>query len=494
MANDELVLLSKVLEEQDIRPLTDANITLNHFQTEDGQLIYRRITRYYKMPKTAGLVPSREYIEKNFPTVTLPKPPKKTTLKALVEEFLQTYLRSELQLMADRIVESLASSDNPDTTLDEVGEKYLELSAKRRISEDQIVADIAKNIKERYDSAAAGGLTGIPYPWDHFNLESTGFNNGEFVLLYGRPKSMKTWILLVCACHAYDFANRRVLICTREMKPEEIADRCICLLIEAPYRAFKRKTLDQIPVPEGGTMYDRFARYLDTMKIDENTCRIEMGRDKSLIITSDRADPNGGGVSGLRQKIRDHRPDALYVDGLYLMRHEGRRSPKWNDQTAIAQDIRDLALDENLPIMGTNQANRDSEDRGGKSASNISYADAYGQSCTTAIEIMKKTTPDPEVNELALAITVAREMNITGFAINGNPATDFGCLMTKQRNLEGNVVVDEDGNPVLTPLIFQEYSDLKNFFKEEEERPRTKSKMADHAREAWRELKGRKSS
>jgi hypothetical protein len=240
-------------------------------------------------------------------------------------------------------------------------------------------------------------------------------------------------------------------------------------------------------------MYDRFVGYLATMQIDEQTRRIESGHGASLIITSDRADPNGGGVSGLRQKVRDHRPDALYVDAMYLLRNDQsrQRSAKWNDQTAIAQDVRDLALDENIPVVGTNQANRGSEEKSGKTAANISYADAYGQSCTTAIEILKKTTPDPEVNELALSITVAREMNMTGFAIHGNPATDFDCLMTKTRDAEGAVVMD-GGQPVMTPVIFQEYADLKGFFKEPDEKPpRTKAQNADMARKAWDEAKRR---
>jgi len=405
----------------------------------------------------------------------------------LVEEFLQAHIREELRILADNITDALTSSDNPDNILMMVREKSEELSAKRRIVEDQIVSEVAENIRERYDSVAAGGVLGIPYPWEHFNEASRGLNRGDFVVFYGRPKAMKTWVLLVCACHAYDAANRRLLICTREMKPEEVADRCICLLIGAPYEAFRRGRLDQILVPEGGTMYDRFCGYLNTMKVDEQTRRIESGHGASLIITSDRADPNGGGISGLRQKVRDHRPDALYVDAMYLMRNDQsrQRSAKWNDQTTIAQDLRDLALDENIPVVGTNQANRGSEEKAGKTAANISYADAYGQSCTTAIEILKKTTPDSEVNELALSITVAREMNMTGFAIHGNPATNFGCLMTKLRD-ESGVVNGPDGTPILVPVIFQEYIDLKNFFKEpDEESAQTKSKKADESRRAW---------
>jgi len=277
------------------------------------------------------------------------------------------------------------------------------------------------------------------------------------------------------------------------MKPEQIMDRCICLLIGAPYSAFKLGTLHDIPCPEGGTMEDRFYTLLDCMEQDENVCTLETGHGKSLIITSDRADPDGGGVMGLYQKVTDHNPDLVCVDAMYLMKDDraNKRSVKWDSQAAISQDIKDIiALGLNKPVIGTNQAKRESEERAGKSVSNISFSDSYGMDCDMAMEIIKKSTPDKEVNELALSITAAREVNLTGFAIHGNAATDFQQLMTRGRHPDSSLMVDENGQPIMVPVVFQEYKDLRNFFKEEAERDQrshTPEENAMAARAAFEE-------
>jgi hypothetical protein len=402
------------------------------------------------------------------------------------------HLYNELTGMADFISEN--SSSDPDLVLKTMGEKWSALTKQRRTSEDRVLSASVEALAESYRQREENtGYKGIPYPWDVLNYETGGMLESEFVVFYGRPKSMKTWVLLSCACNAYDRGSRRVLVCTREMTPMQILERCICILVGAPYSAFRHGTLKDIPVPEGGTMRDRFYGLLDTVVKDEEVCTLETGHSKGLIITSDRADPEGGGVMGLRQKVEDHKPDLLCVDAMYLLKDEGegRQSFKWDKQAAISRDLKDLALDFCIPVLGTNQAKRDSEERPGRSVANVAFSDSYGQMCDLAIEILKKSTRDKEVNELAMAITAAREINMTGFAIHGNAATDFGQLMTKKRDDTG-VVIMEDGEPVMEPVIFQEPIDVKDFFKDDnvETNPQSKAVQDKLAREAWQKVKG----
>jgi len=468
MISTELRLVSKILDEGDLRPILDAKITLESFHTPGAKLIFRRIMNYYHGRATNGEVPTRAFIEKEFPKEPL-APKDRVSLKALVEEFMTDYVRGELSAIANYIYDN---EDKPDAVLKTMGERYMELAKRRRISEDHILSNSVESIRARYESYKnRTGYVGIPYPWEVLNEETGGILNSEFVVLYGRPKSMKTWVLLSCACHAYDFASRKVLICTREMRPDQIMDRCVCILIGAPYTAWKKGLLHTIQTPEGCTMQDRFDDLMSNMQTDEETCRLETGHGKSLIITSDRADPDGGGVTGLRQKVEDFKPELLCVDAMYLMKddRENRRSVKWYNQSAISQDMKDLALDKNIPIIGTNQAKRESEEKAGKAVSNIAFSDSYGMDCDLAIEIIKKSTRDKEVNELALSITAAREINMTGFAIHGNAATTFGSLMMKRRDPTGQVMLDKAGNPALTPVVFDDYQGLRDFFKDSQD-------------------------
>jgi len=489
-ASVEIRLLSKVLEVGDLRPLIDKKITVSHFQGDGAKGIFKRILSFYNSRETNGEVPSLALIERDFPKEDFPRK-ERSTVQSLVEEFLSGYVTTQINVLAGELGDM---ADKPDEAIKYLGKRYAELAKHRRVSEDYELSASVDQVRQAYEAYRDNdGYLGIPYPWEVLNYETGGMLDGEFVILYGRPKSMKTWLLLACACHAYDRASRRVLICTREMTPQQIMNRCICILIRCPYTAFKHGSMKSIPVPEGGTMEDRFYSYLDTMKTDEGICAIETGKNKGLIVTSDRADPDGGGVMGLREKVKDHRPDNLYVDAMYLMKddRENKRSIKWGNQTAISQDIKDLALDFNIPVMGTNQANRDSEDSEGKSVRNIAFSDSFGMDCDLAIEIIKRSTPDKEVNELALAITASREINMTGFPVHGNAASDFGSILTQKMDADGVVVLDRKGNPVLQPVIFSDYGEMREFFKDqkEEKEPTTRAAHANLARKAWEGLK-----
>jgi len=281
--------------------------------------------------------------------------------------------------------------------------------------------------------------------------------------------SLKTYLALYVATYAYDFASCNILIYTREMSPEQMLVRSVCFLIGAPYTAWKRGILHEIPHPHGGNMDDHFHATMDTMYADEKTCSLETGRNKKLIITSDREDRKyGGAVGGLQRKMEDFHPDLTVVDAVYLMKNDrdgvGTRSVKWGDQSAISQDLKDLAQDTKRVILATLQANRASEkpDQRGQSTTNLAYSDSYAQDTDLAIEIIKRKVNN-EHNELALAITASRETNIAGFAIHGDPCNDFTMLEREVCDDMG-VMKNPDGTKVIQSVVFQDPRDIKQFF------------------------------
>jgi hypothetical protein len=491
-AHEELRLVTKIIDSGDLRPVLEANVSPDQFSNEHALGIFNRIMKDWRRWRGGkASIPTREIIARDFPTVDLPKEEDRQSLKVVLDDFLNYTLVSGLEEMADFIIDW---RENPEEVLAGLTTRMRKLTRMKRTGQDVVLSSAMKEIIDRYESNRdIDGVKGIPYPWEVLNHATQGMLPGEFILFYGRPKSMKTWVLLSLATFAYDYASRRVLVYTREMTPQQMMDRCICLLIGAPYSAYKEGRLADIPVPEGGTMEDRFYALVETMESDEQTCALETGFNKSLIITSDRDDPKGGGVEGLRRKVEDHKPDLICADALYLMRNdrENKRSVKWDQQAAITQDLKDLALDTNKPLIGTTQAKRDSEDKKGQAVSNIAFADSYGMDCDLAVEIIKKKITDEE-NELALAITGAREVNLSGFAIHGNAATTFGPIYEKFRDEAGVVQLDGDGNPLVVPVVFSDYKDIKDFLKQgedDERKPKdvkTKAQFSKLAADAFK--------
>jgi replicative DNA helicase len=465
-ANEELRLISKIVDSGDLKEVLDAGVTIDHFRVRECRILFKAILDYYHGVETKGYVPTRDYMEARHGDIPL-APPDRLGIGPVLAEFRDIYVRGELENLSLFIADHLRE---PDKALTHLHQKVRDLSRGRRTIKDVVVADAVADALLRYESSRNTAIHGIPYPWAVLNHETRGLNNGEFIVLYGRPKSLKTWVLLKIATHAYERAACRVLIYTREMTTAQMVDRCLCLLIGAPYSALKQGTLDQIPVPEGGTMEDRLRALIEVIHQDEQVASINFGKDKSLIITSDRDDPSGGGVRGLEQKVNDHQPDLICVDAVYLMRddRENKRSIKWDSQSNITQDIKDLALSKNRPVVITTQANRGSEESRGESMANIAFADAYGMNCDLAMEINKRML-DAEHNELAMCITGAREINLSGFAIHGDPATNFSTLMRRVRNNDGIIVNDPaNGAPLMEPVIFQDLKEVREFFKDTE--------------------------
>jgi len=469
-ANEELQLLAKILETGNLKAVLDAGINRSFFKDDGAEMVWGEIVEFFHSDEGRGHVPSLERIKKDCPQVVLPEPGN-LPLKSYVKDILDNYAAHVLGTISDDILDN-----NREKHLDEVISRSLksltDLCKERRTSQDILIAEYVKEAAARYAAfESATGFRGIPYPWDPLNVETQGMQPGELIVFYGRPKSMKTWVLLSIAANAYDAWNRRVLLYTREMTPEQMVDRTLCLLINAPYQYYKTGRLHRLPVPEGGTMRDRWNDRLGSIKIEEEACRTDDGHEKTFIITADRDRKSGGaggGVTGLMHKIQDHRPDLVCVDAAYLMKNDksGKRSIKWDEQSDIIRDLKDLAMDCQLPILVTTQANRGSEDSRGESMRNIAFADAYGMNCDMAIEINKKATNDPYYNELALSITGAREINMNGFAIHGCAASNFGMLMRKSHNEDGVLITDEEGKPQLEPYVFHQPKQFRDFFKE----------------------------
>lgn len=462
--SDDLRLIAKIVDVGELRPVFDAGITSSRFTDYDARLMFEAIQKYYSARRSKGEVMTRSMIEQEFPSVDLPAEDR-MSLSSVVDDFLVHDVKVELTSLNDFIAEW--SATDPDKVIQHIESKVKDMGKQRRASLDIEISKEAPDSIRRYEETLlATGLKGLPYPWDLLNEETRGMLDGEYIIFYGRPKSLKTWVALACCVHAYQEANARVLIYTREMSPAQMMDRCICMLIGAPWEAFKKGYLHEIPYPIKGSsfrnMEDAFYDLASHMRIDEDGIEMDIGKRRSLIITSDREDRQyGGGVNGLRRKVEDHTPDLIFVDAVYLMKNdrENKKSLKWTDQSAISQDLKDLAQDFKRPLIATLQANRESENNRGGSTANMSYSDAFAQDCDLGIEIIKKRI-NKEKNELIMAITASREMNIAGFAINGNPGGDFSHLLKS--------ATDSFGYPVdkQSRVIFNDHSEIKSVLKE----------------------------
>lgn len=473
-ATPELLLLSKILDTGELQQVLDAGINASSFtKRSEAQRAFKYIYEYWKDRETRGNVPTREMFADAFPTIDLPEEDR-IKINARISNMREFVVREQINtLQVD--VEKLLYEDDAREAIRLIQRAAIDLSTVGIRTDDLDLAKDKDEILRAYEeSKYRQGLKGLPWPWQTLNEETGGINNAEFTVLYGRPKSMKTWLMLKIASHAYTYANARVLIYTREMAPVVIRQRLVALMIQAPYKEFIDGKLDEVEAAEGGTLEDRFYDLVETIDIEEETAHEETGKRRRIIITSDRDDKRGGGVNGLRTKVEKYKPDLICVDGVYLMRNDrdGKRSIKWDNITAITQDLHDVCLEYNRPIVGTTQANRDSEDKKGEATMRgMAFSDSFAQDCDLGINVIRKPGTDPKQAELAMVVTGARESCLHGFAIHGQPAINFSEIMVPVKSETGAVVTDpRNDEPLVQPLIFYNKSDVSKMFKDVEQK------------------------
>jgi replicative DNA helicase len=427
-ANIEYALISRVLESQDFHTLEKMQITADFFTVPEVRAIYDWLRLVYHNPNTAGMVPSVEMVKQYFHSFNPAYAPDEVAV--LATALRDSKLRMELLALSAQL--QLEADKDPHTAL-----ASLKLKAQTLASMDGIGADLSMSgaynaLMERYDTvASAKGVVGIPYPWEALNAETQGMQGGQFIVFYARPKSMKTWVAIYCAVHAYMHSRRRVLFYTKEMPQMQIAGRVASAICGVDYRAFKNGELQ----PE---LLAFVKAALQGLLLDEQSAG-KHGHQPCFIITADRGH-GGGGVSGLQAKIREVKPDIVFVDGMYLMKDDrtNQRTVDWKQIAHISQDLKLTSQEFDIPIVGITQASRKSDTTRTDSMEDISYADALAQDTDAVFRIKKVTKKDAEGHkktELYIYAPGLREGILDGIVINAVPATDFSF---------NRIIVDEE--------------------------------------------------
>lgn len=422
-SNIEWALLTRAIQDVDFHTLEKQQVSEEFFISPEMREIYKYIRDTYHNPLTAGLVPSYEMVRQRFPSFTLGYAPDPVPI--LCTELRREKVRLEVSQLAQKL--ALEVDADPMAAMATLKAQTQRLAAISEVGQDLSMAGAYAALKERYDLvASSSGVIGIPYPWAVLNEETQGMQNQQFIVLYGRPKSMKTWVSLYMAVYAYVSARRRVLFYTREMSPLQIAQRAAAAICGVPYKQFRNGTL-QPEVREWA--FEVLKGLLD----DETNAGTYSNNQPYFIITADK----GGGVSWLQAKIRELKPHIVFVDGMYLMKDDrsNSRSVEWKNIAHISQDLKLTAQEFDIPLVGITQANRGAEKSKGEDLTELAYADALGQDADAVFRVKRcercdESTGGMKKTEIWVTAPGLREGKFDGIVINGEPATDFSYIRT----------------------------------------------------------------
>ncbi len=416
--NVELELISNIVDRGDFSVVRKKGITPDTFNTEEARTVFRWLWDEFHSPAHPGEVPDKDRLRRKFPNFDYR--PTRNSIEAITLDVLSNKMRNELQLITLEVEELLAAGEDPFLVLTAFLPRMRDLNSSSADTDGLLMASSAALLRQEYETKnLAGGITGIPYPWDPLNVATCGMQPEELLVLYGRPKNMKSWLALAMAVHAYE-SNRRVLVYSKEMSKEQTLRRAASILCKIDYELLRTGNLHPQKAQE-------FFEFLEDLVNLENMAQNGQ-RKRSLMFVGD-ADKKGGTVDSLAAKAERFGADLVVADAFYLMR-DGRtntRTADWKNIAHISQDLKLMARALKIPVLGTTQANRNANASHGDDLSELAGSDAIGQDADLVMRCFRGRGPTGR-SAVMLTFPGIREAQLNPFLVNAVPGTDFSLL------------------------------------------------------------------
>jgi replicative DNA helicase len=200
---------------------------------------------------------------------------------------------------------------------------------------------------DRIDSRSRiTGTTGVPSGLTDLDSLTSGFQNGEMVIIAARPSVGKTAFALNMARYMSIEAKHAVLFVSLEMGRIELAERMLAA----------QANVDQNYLRKGSLSI-------------ENTTKIEAAGNKmrqAPLFVDDSPDTTMLKIAAKARALKQTKGlRAVFIDYLQLIQPEDRRAPRQEQVAQISRRIKLLARELSIPVIALAQINRNSEGREG---------------------------------------------------------------------------------------------------------------------------------
>jgi energy-coupling factor transporter ATP-binding protein EcfA2 len=214
--------------------------------------------------------------------------------------------------------------------------------------------ELAKKIIELHDErqlSTNSDTLNVPFGFQYLDHVADGLQQGDTVGLTGETGVGKSYVLcrMAKACHD---AGRVPLVVSMEMSSIQMARRTLALRTGVNEQRIRRGELS--------TLLGRQTLVNDIAQQEESGVPFYL-LDGSLVFK----------IEDLTLYIKSLRPDAVYIDGAYLLKTKGNFDGKWAAVAETAEQVKILARQANIPIVGTYQINDRKEIFGAKSVKHL---------------------------------------------------------------------------------------------------------------------------
>lgn len=232
----------------------------------------------------------------------------------------------------------------------------------------------------------------LKFPWPTMTAVSDGGGAGDFITIVGRTGAGKTMLLLFIAILAWKQYGLNIAVVSMEMMLLPIAQRIISLVLGLPLSGLRR-----------GAMSTKEVGVLQSFTADGTDAKFYIIDGRGKLETTD-----------IDQLARVLSPDALFVDGAYLVRLPQKEAiGKKRDEriASVANYLKqDIATSHAIPVIASYQLNRDSVRARKLDASHVAGSDEIPQLSTVCLAVQAEEQGSIE-NSVQRVVTVIKGRN-----------------------------------------------------------------------------------
>lgn len=198
-------------------------------------------------------------------------------------------------------------------------------------------------------------ITGTPTPFEQLNEMTSGLQDGDLILLAGRPSMGKTALALsLCAKALESSKEKPVQIYSLEMPLDQLMLRFFAMLGRIPLQNLR-----------SGNMKDE-----DWARVSQTSNMLLAEWKERLLIDADSFMTPAMLRSRARRNVRKYgRPSLILLDYLQLMRCPGQEN-RTQEIAEISRSLKALAKEIGCPVVALSQLNRALETRADKRPNN----------------------------------------------------------------------------------------------------------------------------
>ena len=356
------MLGSILLDPEEVVPRVIERLEPGYFYWKEHRLIYRTVLELFDKGDPADLITvsnrldERDQLERARGRVYLSELLEKVVTTANVEHYADIVRNKALMrslIEGGRKISELGYQEGEEleTVLDQAEELVFEISRQELVEDFHLVSDFLSNhfseLEKMHHNPGQQTISGLSTGFPKLDEMSSGFQEGQLIVIAGRPGTGKTSFALSLVRNVALREEVGVGVFSLEMTKEQLLERLLC--------GEARVNLHNL---RSGTV--RSEKWRDIAQV--------AGKLQSSTIVID--DLPGNSIIDVKAKARrmkaEHDIQMLVVDYLQLI--EGKRDANTREQEIahISRSLKGVARELNLPVIALSQLNRSVERRESK--------------------------------------------------------------------------------------------------------------------------------